>query len=160
MTKMNGIHLPDMAEDENLEHIFEDNFAVKRKKTDNSNSKDMTDDSFINNNNLKLKTTDSLENLKRKTPKSYIEDENFLHERPREVNVRLDKDSNRTIRLELRYPDENLNSNGETENGEELNIINEDNEGQNGEYVDGDNQENGVSFISFFYATISHDCQI
>lgn len=158
MTKMNGIHLPDMAEDENLEHIFENNFDVKRKKTDSyeDNTKDETNhaDNFTNNNNLKLKPTDSSENLKRKIAKSFTEEENFLSERPREVNVRIDKDSNRTIRLELRYPDEALNSNGETENAEELNM-NDEHEGPNGEYnVAAENQENGVRNIliyNYFY---------
>lgn len=147
MTKMNGIHLPDMAENENLEHIFEDNFTVKRKKTDNylDNTKDVNDsENFTNNNNLKLKPTDSSEILKRKIAKNFTEEEKFLSERPREVNIRIDKDSNSTIRLELRYPDEALHSNGELENEEELNMNNK-NEGQDGEYsVDDENQENGV----------------
>lgn len=152
MTKMNGIHLPDMAVNENLEHIFDENFAVKRKKTDIylDNTKDVNDpDSFTNNNNLKLKPTDTSEFLKRKIAKNLIEEENFLQERPREVNIRIDKDSNSTIRLELRYPDEALNSNGEPENGEELNM-GDKNEEQNGEYnVDGENQENGVRNTHF-----------
>lgn len=146
MTKMNGIHLPDMAENENLEHIFVDNFAVKRKKTDNylDSTKDINDaNNFTNNNNLKLKPSDSSEILKRKIAKNFTED-SFLSERPREVNIRIDKDSNSTIRLELRYPEETLNSNGTTDNGEELNMRDK-NEGQNGEYsVDGNNEDNGV----------------
>lgn len=148
MTKMNGIHLPDMAENENLEHIFVDNFVVKRKKTDNymDNTKDVNDaNNFTNNNNLKLKSipVDTSEILKRKIAKNFTE-ENFVTERPREVNIRIDKDSNSTIRLELRYPDEALNSNEESKNGEELNM-NDKNEGQSGEYsVNGENQENGV----------------
>lgn len=137
-----------MAENENLEHIFVDNFAVKRKKPDNylDDTKDLNDaNNFTNNNNLKLKPIpdDSSEILKRKIPKNFTE-ENFLTERPREVNIRIDKDSNSTIRLELRYPDEALNSNGEPKNGEELNMSDK-NEVRNGEFsLDGDNQENGV----------------
>lgn len=115
MTKMNGTNLPDMTEQENLAEIFNDSYN-KRKKMQNEfvdiKKTELAAMKFGNNNTIKVidKQIDSPQNLKRKSNK---EDENYsMHKNVHtELNITIDKDSNRTIRLELRHPsvvDDNL----------------------------------------------------
>lgn len=172
MTKMNGINLPDMIGDQTLmvEDIFNENFTTKRKKLeDYSDEMKKTADGneFPDNNNVKIIDK---RNLKRKV-KNVIVDDNYINT---ELNISIDKDSNRTIRLELRHPgNDNSHENEEEQvsldsgqieeyglkNGVDLNMDgNEKNgeaSGHDGEYADGNCSDgNDVSFFflsHFFY---------
>ncbi|KAL0811997.1 hypothetical protein ABMA28_009394 [Loxostege sticticalis] len=113
MTKMNGVNLPEMMGQQNLivDDIFTDNFGTKRKKLHDEysteNDKKIT---AFNNNNLKLTDKENPpQNLKRKS--SRIIEDNYINT---ELNISIDKDSNGTIRLELRHPG---SDNSEYKNG-------------------------------------------
>lgn len=172
MTKMNGIDLPNMADDRNLtvDDIFNENFNVKRNKSDLNkyitiNNKESTVTSFNNNT---IKKAETPQNLKRKSSKSATDSENYTivdNNKPTEFNITIDKDSNKTIRLELRYPgddgstykvgdDEAVMMNGNI--NEEIRMDssdektnNDDNHGpEEVEFINGnDDPENGVSLI-------------
>ncbi|XP_028162275.1 uncharacterized protein LOC114354203 [Ostrinia furnacalis] len=97
MTKMN-VDLPGMIGQQNLivDDIFTDNFKRKKLQDEYGDGNLKKPDAF-NNNNLKLINKEI--SPKRKTSKN-IED-NYVNT---ELNISIDKDSNRTIRLELRHP--------------------------------------------------------
>lgn len=179
---MNGVNLPDMIGQQNLivDDIFNDNFN-KRKKLQldeySTESIKKIDSNTFNNNNLKLtdKEIDSPQNLKRKSSKSIIDD-SYINT---ELNISIDKDSNRTIRLELRHPG---NDNPEFKNGhgneanessaldsqiDEYNLKDgvdismdsrdkngEDINSHDGEYANENDQENDVSLLTIFILLI------
>lgn len=107
MTKMNGINLPDMTE-QNLtvdDIIFNENFISKRKKTQFDDYEKIADiDSNGNNDNEEVKTP---QNLKRKS-KGY--DSGYDIDKIVQSNIIIDKESNK-IRLELRHPTNESNGN-------------------------------------------------
>lgn len=167
MTKINGIDLPDMTEQQNLtvDDIFNENFLNKRKKdlTDYVIEKESDAFKFGTNNNIE-KTIETPRNLKRKASKEF--DNESTIDKLTEVNIRIDKDSNKTVRLELRYPvNETVTTfkiNGPSKvnlevgtekNGDDMmldsdekSMTNDEVLAQNGDYVNGESDDgNGVS---------------
>lgn len=127
--------LPDMTEQQNLtvDDIFNENFLNKRKKDINDYVTDKESDAFKfgSNNNIE-KIIETPRNLKRKASKEF-DNENYTIDKLTEVNIRIDKDSNKTVRLELRYPaNETVTTfkiNGSTKVN--LEVGSEENEGNN-----------------------------
>lgn len=126
MTKMSGVNLPDMIDQQNLivDDIFNENFNAKRKKVQLDAYSDVkktidSESNFADNNNVKLidKQIDLPQNLKRKI-KNVAVDDNYINT---ELNISIDKDSNRTIRLELRHPANDTNGH-RTEQGTEVSL--------------------------------------
>ncbi|KAI5641287.1 hypothetical protein NE865_06551 [Phthorimaea operculella] len=149
MTKISTV--ANMTEQNNLDDIFD----VKRPKIYEyitTDTKEIIDSNFENNNVIKI----DKDAQKRKRAKNSEQDNFVLDKLPTELNIRIEKDSNKTIRLELRYPEngeaypdrEYDATNGEEMNGERSVVSDLEMEGvdveQNGDYIQGNEDSNGV----------------
>jgi hypothetical protein len=166
---MNGINLPDIIGQQSMpDDIFNENFDEKTKKMQldqfaNDELKVAQElDKFGNNNHIKLDKPENLKKSYKNTDNEYI---------TTELNINIEKNSNKTITLELRHLTndislnnyknancdiENANENAEIgeynlKDGDDIRMgveksTNDDMGNQNGEYVNGnESQENEVS---------------
>ncbi|KAJ2940849.1 hypothetical protein O0L34_g10110 [Tuta absoluta] len=149
MTKISTV--VNMTEHNNLDEIFD----VKRPRIDEyitTDTKEIIDSNFENNNSIKI----DRDSQKRKRAKNSEQDNFVIDKLPTELNIRIEKDSNKTIRLELRYPEngeaypdgEYDPTNGEELNGERSVVSDLEMEGveteQNGDFIPGNEDSNGV----------------
>ncbi|XP_026727706.1 uncharacterized protein LOC113493873 [Trichoplusia ni] len=165
MTKMNGINLPDMADD-----IFNENI-IKRKKTqidyDLDKKSDGDTDTLKYGNNNNIDKLESPQNLKRKS-----KFDNYDIDKIVQSNMIIDKESSK-VRLEMRDCSElDYKTNGHVEDLDEVGTEGNEYALKNGNGIpmgedkilnnnDGDYSINGdyehgseVSFPIFFYCVL------